>query len=271
MLKLILCVIINTVLCSNYGLLLKDIEGKRKYKNGLNTPIYFNDTSCYYYIDFDNINDVYYENVKNLFIVEIPESEKLIIKNITTYNGIMIYCSNMIILKENIKKKEFNAMMEIIYILTPDYLEKFYIERFNETDYEREDFYDGENSCFKKKFDIMKYKSLIFTTTLFSKNELFYEYYINSLYWIMKNIDVASCSYETICSWPIFNPNSPPCHEYHYYNYFNVNSYCEENVKNLIKKLKSESLTFNKKILSILTLAINDEKFNTYLLEFLKR
>ena len=263
MLKLILCVIINTVLCSNYGLLLKDIEGKRKYKNGLNTPIYFNDTSCYYYIDFDNINDVYYENVKNLFIVEIPESEKLIIKNITTYNSIMIYCSNMIILKENIKKKEFNAMMEIIYILTPDYLEKFYIERFNETDYEREDFYDGENSCTKKKFNIMNYKSLIFTTTLFSKNELFNKYYMNSLYWIMKNIDVASCSSRIPCP---HNYPWPEC-----YDYYDINFFGEENIKNLIKKLKSESLTFNKKILSILTLAMNDEKFNTYLLEFLKR
>ncbi len=262
MFKLILCVIINTVLCSNYGLLLKDIEGKKKYKNGLNTPIYFNDTSCHYYIDFDNINDVHYENVKNLFIVEIPESEKLIIKNITTYNGIMIYCSNMIILKENIKKKEFNAMMDIIYILTPDYLEKFYIERFNETDYEEAfEFYIGVYKCSKKKFDISKYKSLIFTTTLFSKNELFYEYYLNSLYWIMKNIDVASCSYVEDCV------SHYPCPSYHYY----INPFGEDNVKNLIKKLKSESLTFNKKILSILTLAKNNEKFNAYLIEFLKR
>lgn len=265
--SIIYLITLKIAFSSNYGLLLNNINSKKKYKNGLNTPIYFNDTSCYYFVDFDNINDVFYDNVKNLYLVEIPVSEKLIIKNITTFNehDITIYCSNMIIMKENLKNKnkerDFEDMLEIIYYLTPEYLEKFYVEKYNETTCDFEYFEAGLSICYKNKINLSICDNFNFITTLFSKNEVYYKYYINSLQWIMNNIVVSHCSYSSsnYCSYPFY-----PCS-------YDIHPSGEINVINLLNKLKiNKQSSFNKKILSILNLAIHDINFYNYFNDFLK-
>lgn len=279
-------IFINYVIShSIYGILMTKIYGKHMYKPELNSLIYFNDSSCYYYIDFININDAFYENINDLYIIEIPQNENLIIKNITTYRKntteINIYCSNMVILKEDLEYNEknyLNPINEKFYYSTAEYLETFYYERSNETNSTFETFKLNDNTCLRKKLNLHEYEKLEFITNIIIEHDISYDYYINSFLWIMDNIDIITCWYNSNCyikssfiDSNCYNCSNKSIMSFECIEYYNINPYGDINVINLIDKLKYDTHSiFNKKILSILYIARNDKNFNTYFIEYLK-